>query len=63
MKQPNEIVFITEANSSNLDLTNQCWYSPEKEKVITQYKYIAKEGIINEDGAEYGIHPDSTRTR
>jgi len=63
MKQPKEIVFITEANSSNLDLTNQCWYKPEKEKVTTQYKYIAKEGIINEDGAVYGIHPDSTRTR
>lgn len=36
MKHPKEIVLKTEANSSNLDLTNQCWYKPAKVKITAQ---------------------------
>lgn len=44
VKHPKDTVFKTEENSSNLDLTNQCWYNPAKENIIIQYKYTAISG-------------------
>ena len=54
------MVLKTEANSSNLDLTNQCWYNPANAKKITQYKYTIDKGIKKLAGTVVGIHPDST---
>jgi len=31
MKQPKDITFKLEENSSNLERTNQCWYIPRNE--------------------------------
>jgi len=36
IKHPAETALNTDENSSNLDLTNQCWYNPAKEKIINQ---------------------------
>jgi hypothetical protein len=38
IKHPTKTVLTIDINSSNLDLKNQCWYKPEKENRINQYK-------------------------
>jgi hypothetical protein len=45
IKQPRETNFTTEANSSNLERANQCWYNPAKANIISQYIYTAAKGI------------------
>ena len=37
-RHPNETALATDANSSNLDLTNQYWYNPENVKTKIQKK-------------------------
>lgn len=59
MKHPIETAFTTTENSSNLDLINQCWYIPEKENIIIQYKYTTNRGIKKDVGSVKGIQPDS----